>query len=82
VAESPIDAAEEDLRIESGVFNLREWAGLTKDVRAAAGVPWLRRHGAEIHTVDLDRGIQRPATEDEKATGRYFKDHASFQAAN
>src|SRR5262245_46543419 len=53
VAHRAVEAADEDLRSEVGIFNVSDWEDLTKDVQPSAPVPWIRKQGQGWHHVDM-----------------------------
>jgi hypothetical protein len=40
--------------------------------------PWLRRRGAEVYVVDLERRVERAPTEKELATGIFANTHEEY----
>ena len=52
-------------------------------IEAKHSAPWLRRHkkangNDEICVVDLDRGVERPATPEEIESGIEYRDYEHF----
>ena len=81
-AESAVEAARDEVRIESGMHDVGKFNELAAPFEAKHEPPWLRRRlesGAEvIRVVDLERGIERKATAAEIEIGEFFKDHDDF----
>lgn len=73
-AESSVEAARDEVRIEVGIHDPAKFNELAAPIEAKHAAPWLRRrqgaNGAEeVRVVDLDRGVERPATPEEIADG-------------
>src|SRR5262245_12810584 len=82
LAHRAVEAADEDLRNEVGVFNASDWQALTKDVQPSAPIHWLRKQGQGWHVLDVTTYTSRPATEEQLQTGREFKSYREYAAAN
>jgi hypothetical protein len=83
VANSAVEAADEDLRAEIGVFHVADWNELTKHVAPASHIHWLRKGpGGTVNVVDMKTQRVRPATEEQQQTGRFFESLEEYKAAN
>jgi hypothetical protein len=78
VAESVIEIARDELRLEVGGIDRQKWDELAAPIEARHAAPWLRRRGAEVHVVDLERRVERPPTADELANGIFAIDHEQY----
>jgi hypothetical protein len=83
-AESSVEAARDEVRLESGIHDPAKFNELAAPVEAKQDAPWLRRHqnshGAEeIVVVDLDRGVERPATPEETERGIFYSDFEEYK---
>lgn len=73
-AETVVLGAQDEVRIEAGWIGTEGLADFNRRaalIEAKQNVPWLRKPpgGDELHVVDLDRGVMRPPTAEELATG-------------
>jgi hypothetical protein len=72
-AESSVEAARDEVRLEVGIHDPAKFNSLAAPVEAKHDAPWLRRglqDGAEvIRVVDLEKGVERPASPEEIAGG-------------
>jgi hypothetical protein len=72
-AESTVEAARDEIRLEVGIFDPAKFNALAAPVEAKQAAPWLRRrleNGVEvIRVVDLEKGVERRATPEEIADG-------------
>ncbi len=73
-AESSVEAARDEVRIEVGIHDPAKFNELAAPIEAKHSAPWLRRrqgaNGAEeVRVVDLERGVERQATPEEIAEG-------------
>ena len=84
IAESTIEAADEDLRNEVGVHNPREWEQLTADVKPERPIPWLKKVAGEVKVLrpTKDGFSAAPPSDEDMADGRYFENIEQFKAAN
>jgi hypothetical protein len=82
VAQSAVEAADEDLRSEVGIFNIGDWNVVTEHVKPSAATLWLRKHGDVVHVVDMKSLRTRPATQEQLAAGREFNSLEEYTAAN
>src|SRR5262245_30618740 len=83
-AESAVEIGRDEVRIEAGALDERTFNEMAAPIEAKHDAPWLKRskgpNGAEeIRVVDLDRGVERPATVDEIATGIEYRDYDHFK---
>ena len=83
-AESSVEAARDEVRIEVGIHDPAKFNELATPVEAKQDAPWLRRsktsNGAEeIVVVDLDRGIERAANPEEVERGIFYSDFEHFK---
>lgn len=82
-AESAVETGRDEVRLEAGALDERKFNELTAPIEAKHDAPWLRRtktsSGAEeTRVVDLDRGVERPATPEEIESGIEYRDHAHY----
>jgi hypothetical protein len=73
-AESSVEAARDEVRIEVGINDPAKFNELAAPIEAKHAAPWLRRRqgangAAEVRVVDLNRGVERLATPEEIAEG-------------
>jgi hypothetical protein len=83
-AESSVETGRDEVRLEAGVFAERKFNELAAPIEAKHDAPWLRRSktssGAEtVIVVDLDRGIERPATPEEIERGIFYSDFEQYK---
>jgi hypothetical protein len=83
-AESSVEAARDEVRLEVGIHDPAKFNELAAPAEAKQDAPWLRRtktsSGAEeIVVVDLDRGIERPATPKEAERGIFYSDFEHYK---
>ena len=83
-AESAVETGRDEVRLEVGVHDERKFNEMAAPVEAKHDAPWLRRgkssSGAEeIRVVDLDRGVERPATPEEIERGIEYRDYDHFK---
>ena len=82
VAAWNLDAAEEDLRLECGVFSPADWAAQTAHIKPTEPTPWLRKDGDRVIVVDMEKRVGRTATAEDIEKGVFFKSFEEFKAAN
>jgi hypothetical protein len=80
VAQTNLDACEEELAHGAGVFSPADWAALTAHIHGS--VPWLRKDGDRVIVVDMDKRVTRPASPQDIDEGRFFASFDEFKAAN
>ena len=83
-AESAVETGRDEVRLEAGALDERKFNDLAAPIEAKHDAPWLRRsktsNGAEeIRVVDLDRGVERPATPDEIERGVFYNDFEHYK---
>jgi hypothetical protein len=83
-AESSVEAARDEVRLEVGIHDPTKFNELAASVEAKQDAPWLRRRknsdGAEgIVVVDLDQGVERPATPEEAERGIFYSDFEQYK---
>lgn len=83
-AESAVETGRDEVRLEVGVHDEHKFNEMAAPIEAKHDAPWLRRgkssSGAEeIRVVDLDRGVERPATPDEIERGIEYRDYDHFK---
>jgi transcriptional regulator with XRE-family HTH domain len=78
VAESVIEIARDELRLEVGGIDPRKFDELAAPIEARHAAPWLRRRGAEVHVVDLEKRVERQPTAEELATGIFANTHDEY----
>ena len=78
-----VEAARTEVRVEIGITDPRKFDELAAPVEAKLDAPWLRRHisnGAEeIRVVDLERGLERPASPEEIEQGIYYPSYDHYK---
>jgi hypothetical protein len=82
-AESSVEAARDELRLEVGIHDPAKFNALAAPAEAKHDAPWLRRRKnsdgtEEIKVVDLDRKVERPATPEEIESGIEYSDYDAF----
>ena len=82
-AESTVEAARDEIRLEVGIQDPAKFNELAAPVEAQCAAPWLRRRKnsdgtEEINVVDLDRKVERPATPEEIESGIEYRDYDHF----
>jgi hypothetical protein len=87
VAESAVETGRDEVRLEAGVLDERKFNEMAGPIEAKHEAPWLRRSKtssdtAEIRVVDLDRGVERPATPDEIERGIFYNDFEHYKQGN
>jgi hypothetical protein len=79
VAETAIEAARDEVRLEAGVIDRHKFDQLAAPIEQKTSAPWLRRNSqGAVNIVDLDRRIERPATEAEIESGVFAKDFDDY----
>ena len=70
-AESSVEAARDEVRIEVGIHDPAVFNKLAAPIEQKHTAPWLRRRQGtdEIRVVDLERGVERVPTAEELAEG-------------
>jgi hypothetical protein len=77
-AESAVETGRDELRLEVGGIDKQKWDELAAPIEARHAAPWLRRRGAEVHVVDLERRVEREPTDEELATGIFADTHKEY----
>lgn len=77
-AESAVETGRDEVRLEVGGIDKQKWDELAAPIEARHAAPWLRRRGAEVHVVDLERRVERPPTDEELATGIFANTHDEY----
>jgi hypothetical protein len=77
-AESAVETGRDEVRLEVGGIDKQKFDELAAPIEARHAAPWLRRRGAEVHVVDLERRVERPPTDEELATGIFANTHDDF----
>jgi hypothetical protein len=80
-AESTVETGRDEVRLEVGGIDKQKWDELAAPIEARHAAPWLRRRGAEVHVVDLERRVERKPTDAELATGIFTDSHEKFLEA-
>jgi hypothetical protein len=83
-AESAVEAAYEEVRVEAGVLNERDLNDLAASIEQRPRAPWLRRRKdangtEEIRVVDLERRVERLATPEEIERGVFYESYDEYQ---
>jgi len=79
MATSAVEAARDSARIDTGLSQ-SEFDALAAPIEERQGVAWLRKRGNETRVVDLERGVERKATDRELATGIEAATHDEYVA--
>jgi hypothetical protein len=81
-AESSIEAARDEIRIEIGIHDEGKFNAMAAPIEAKQTLPWLRKRIAndveEVRVVDLERGIERQASPSEIAEGIFAQTFDEF----
>ena len=77
-AESAVETGRDELRLEVGGIDKQKFDELAAPIEARHAAPWLRRRGAEVHVVDLERRVERKPTDEELATGIFANTHDEY----
>lgn len=77
-AESAVETGRDELRLEVGGLDKQKWDELAAPIEARHAAPWLRRRGAEVHVVDLERRVERKPTDEERSTGILANTHDEY----
>jgi hypothetical protein len=88
IAETAIETARDEVRAETGITDRSKFDQLAAPIEQKTSAAWLRPvrrlidgttvHEGKVSVVDLDRRIERPATEAEIETGVYAKDFDEY----
>jgi hypothetical protein len=88
VAEAAIETARDEVRAETGITDRSKFDQLAAPIEQKTAAAWLRpvrryadgtaAHEGKAAVVDLDRRIERPATEAEIETGIYAADYDEY----
>jgi hypothetical protein len=76
--ESAVETGRDEVRLEVGGIDKQKWDELAAPIEARHAAPWLRRRGAEVHVVDLERRVERKPTDEELATGIFAANHDEY----
>ena len=68
MAASAVEAGRDSARVDTGM-TAEQFDAAAKPIEQRQNVAWLRRRGAEMKVVDLERRVEREATADELVTG-------------
>ena len=79
-----MEGSRNEVRLEAGVADERQFNEMAAPIETKHDAPWLRpgrdETGAEIiRVVDLDRGVERPATPDEIERGVFYTDYEHYK---
>ena len=77
-AESAVETGRDEVRLEVGGIDQQKWDELAAPIEARHAAPWLRRRGAEVHVVDLEKKIERPPSQEELAIGIFANTHDEY----
>jgi hypothetical protein len=80
-----VETGRDEVRLEAGGLDERKFNELATPIEAKYDAPWLRRSRSasgteEIRVVDLDRGVERPATPDEIERGIFYNDFEQYKS--
>lgn len=83
-AENWVEGSRNEVRLEAGVADERKFNEMAAPIETKHDAPWLRsgkdETGAEIiRVVDLDRGVERPATPDEVERGVFYTSYEHYK---
>ena len=86
IAESAVETGRDEVRLETGL-DAQTFNDRATPFEAKTSVPWLRRRKAADGTeqtvvVDLERGVERPATPEEIHSGAFYRDAADYRNSN
>lgn len=79
LAERAIEIGRDEIRQEVGITDPVQFNAMAEPYEAKAAAPWLRKRGQDVKVVDLERGIERPATDDEQKHGVFYPDAESYE---
>ena len=84
VTTSAVETGRDEIRLEMDVLDPQKFEQLAAPIEAKHYGPWLRRRktssGAqETIVVDLDRGVERPATPDEVERGVFYTSYEHYK---
>jgi hypothetical protein len=79
-----VEAALEEVRVEAGVLNERDFNDLPASMEQRPAAPWLRHRKdasgtEEIRGVDLERRVERLATAEEIERGVFYENYDEYQ---
>ena len=77
-AESVVETGRDEVRLEVGGIDKQKWDELAAPIETKCAAPWLRRRGAEVHVVDLERRVERTPTQNELDTGIFVDTHDQY----
>jgi hypothetical protein len=77
-AESAVETGRDEVRLEVGGIDKQKFDELAAPIEARHAAPWLRRRGAEVHVVDLDRRVERKPSDEELASGIFANTHDEY----
>jgi hypothetical protein len=80
VAESAVETGRDEMRLEVGAHDKREFERQAAEIEAQHRPVWLRKKGELTKVVDLDRGIERDATPADLENGAFYADHDQYLA--
>jgi hypothetical protein len=85
-AASAVETGRDEIRLETGVLDPAQFDQLAAPIEAKQAAPWLRRKQSgdaeEIRVVDLDRGVERLATPEEKERGVFYDSAEEYRKDN
>ena len=82
VAESTVETGRDEMRLEVGAHDKREFERQAAEIEAKHRPVWLRKKGEQVKVVDLDRGIERDATPADLENGAFYADYDQYLAGN
>lgn len=77
-AQDVVEIARDEVRLEVGGIDKQKWDELAAPIEARHAAPWLRRRGADVHVVDLERRVERKPSEEELAIGIFANTHDEY----
>jgi hypothetical protein len=80
VAESTVETGRDEMRLEVGAHDVREFERQAAEIEAKYRPVWLRKKGDEVKVVDLDRRVERDATSSDIENGAFYADYDQYIA--
>ena len=85
-AESAVEVGRDEARLEAGIPDPVEFNRLAAPIEAKQNAPWLRRRmngeAEEVRVVDLDKGVEKVATQDEIDRGVFYDSADGYRKDN
>jgi hypothetical protein len=78
VAESTVETGRDEMRLEVGAHDKREFERQAAEIEAQYRPVWLRKKGDQTVVVDLDRRVERDATAADLETGAFYENYDQY----